>query len=1002
MYFATSYEQDFDDLMMHLKAKYPKELFNLEGIGKQLDMCEFSRNFFSSKVTADASIDANANVDDISVIAYNTELPKPFFKINSYYVLWKEIKRLYGMELANKVVEMQLTGDIYIHDFHGVAAGEPYSYYGKTVLAVKVNEEILYTTIEELYDILKNQFPETIIDENATQVGLKNVQIVDDGNKWTNVSRILKHRSHTNLIGLETKNGCCTIVTSDHPVILDDNEKYANQLCLSDRLKISNNTLPIGEDSEECITEEYAYFIGFLIGDGWLTINKGKNVDIRSANISIRQNDIENTKIYKIVCDLFDNVRILKDGTQITFGYKSDVEKLLSIGIGSQNKKMPNDILNYGIKNIKSLIAGIIDSDGNINTNGVCTIRLTSFALIQQLGELFRTLGLGKTRTSFCGRYHSVNGYKSNFDIYRLSCRLTDKDLILLSDKVFQNQDTIYKNMNVDGRFETNELHKIIELNTPEYVYDITTETGHFHCQGLIQHNCFNYTTYDIMTKGLPMVKKVKSLPPKYLYSFKSQLEQFTVIASNSTLGATGLADMLVVMSYYMKNILENKADANFHFATEEDCWKYLKENLVSFIYTINQPMRANQSPFTNVSVYDKYFLEKLAGDYIFPDGSSPDIEVIQKIQDIYLDIMNEELRRTPLTFPVTTACFSIDEDKNIKDEEFLRNIAEKNKEFGFINIYCGDSSTLSSCCRLRSEQKSEYFNSFGSGSSKIGSLGVVSINFPRLAIKYQDKEEFLRQLEEMVVICAKINNAKRKIVNKRILNGNAPLYTLGYMDLSKQYSTCGVNGFNECIEILGENILEEDGQKLALEILDTINGTNAKMQKQYDAPHNCEQVPGENMSIKMASKDKLMGYQDKYDIYSNQFIPLITNADLLDRIKLQGLFDSHFSGGAICHLNVDSPIEKTEDIMDLIRTAAKMGVVYHAINYVLSECEDGHMTVSNDDVCTICGKNIVNKYTRVVGFLTNVKNWHKVRREQDFPNRQFYEGNEIGRIQGR
>ena len=581
MYFATSYEQDFDDLMMHLKAKYPKELFDMEGIGKQLDMCEFSRNFFSSKVTADASIDANANVDDISVIAYNTEMPKPFFKINSYYILWKEMKRLYDLATANTIVEMQLNGDIYIHDFHGVAAGEPY---------------------------------------------------------------------------------------------------------------------------------------------------------------------------------------------------------------------------------------------------------------------------------------------------------------------------------------------------------------------------CFNYTTYDIMTKGLPMVKKVKSLPPKYLYSFKSQLEQFTVIASNSTLGATGLADMLVVMSFYMQNILDTKSDANFHFATEEDCWRYLRENLVSFIYTINQPMRANQSPFTNVSVYDKYFLEKLVGDYIFPDGSSPDIEIIQKIQDIYLDIMNEELRRTPLTFPVTTACFSIDEDKNIKDEDFLRNIAEKNKEFGFINIYCGDSSTLSSCCRLRSEQKSEYFNSFGSGSSKIGSLGVVSINFPRLAIKYPDKEEFLKQLEEMVIICAKINNAKRKIVNKRIVNGNAPLYTLGYMELSKQYSTCGVNGFNECIELLGENILEEEGQKLALRILDTINDVNAKMQKYYDAPHNCEQVPGENMSIKMASKDKLMKYQDKYDIYSNQFIPLVTNADMLDRIKLQGLFDSHFSGGAICHLNVESPIEKTEDIMDLIRTAAKMGVVYHAINYVLSECENGHI----------------------------------------------------------
>lgn len=176
------------------------------------------------------------------------------------------------------------------------------------------------------------------------------------------------------------------------------------------------------------------------------------------------------------------------------------------------------------------------------------------------------------------------------------------------------------------------------------------------------------------------------------------------------------------------------------------------------------------------------------------------------------------------------------------------------------------------------------------------------------------------------------------------------------------------VNGFNECIELLGENILEENGQKLGLEILEVINSCNKKFQRQYDAPHNCEQVPGESMSVKMADKDKLLGYQNSYNIYSNQFIPLITNADMLDRIRLQGMFDKHFSGGAICHLNVDTPINNTEDIMNLIKITAKMGVVYHAINYVLQECEDRHMTVGNNDTCTICNKPIKNKYTRVVG----------------------------------
>jgi ribonucleoside-triphosphate reductase (formate) len=632
MYFRTTYDSNFDDLYMHLKTKYPDKLFDLEGIGKQMDMSEFSKNFFASKVNSDASIDANANVDDVSVITYTVELPKPFFKLNSYYILWKELKRLYGLETANKIIEMQLSGDIYIHDFHGFAAGIPY---------------------------------------------------------------------------------------------------------------------------------------------------------------------------------------------------------------------------------------------------------------------------------------------------------------------------------------------------------------------------CFNYSTYDILTKGLPMVKKIKSVPAKYLHAFKSQLEQFIIIASNSTLGATGLADLLIILSYYANNILKTKSDAHYHFVTKEDCWTYIKEMLTSFIYSVNFSLRANQSPFTNVSVYDKYFLESLCGDYIFPDGSTPDIKTVQKIQEIYLDIMNQEMERTPVTFPVTTACFSIDENNDIRDEEFLDFIAEKNKKFGFINIYCGDTATLSSCCRLRSNRETEYFNSFGSGSSKIGSLGVCTINLPRLASKNKDdKTSFIENLKVLIDVCAKINNSKRRIVDKRIKNGNEPLYELGFMELSKQYSTVGINGLNECLEIMGYNVLEESGQEFVLEILDAINSENSKFEKQYNSPHNVEQVPGENASIKIAEKDKLLGYQTNYNIYSNQFIPLTTNADVLDRIYLQGMFDKHFTGGAICHINIETAITDKEQIKNLIRSIAKQGVIYHAINYNLQECENGHMTVGKKDICSICGKPITNNYTRVVGFLTNTKNWHKVRRDEDYPNRQWYSVN--------
>lgn len=634
MYFKATYDPRFDDLLMHLRGKYPEKLFDLEGIGKQTDMQKFSEDFFKVSTTSDISIDANSNVDDISVIAYEHELPKPFLKINSYFLLWKELLKQFDLGTANLVIEKQISGDIYIHDFHGIGAGKPY---------------------------------------------------------------------------------------------------------------------------------------------------------------------------------------------------------------------------------------------------------------------------------------------------------------------------------------------------------------------------CFNYSTYDIMLKGLPMVKKIKSGPPKYLYAFKSQLEQFVTIASNSTLGATGLADMFIVMSYYVKNILRDSGDAHFKLASQEDCWEYVKQNLASFIYTINQPMRGNQSPFTNVSVYDDEFLKQIIGDYIFPDGTTPDIEIVKKIQVMFLELMNDELRRTPITFPVTTACMAVDDEGNLLDRESAKLFAHYNKEFGFINLYHGKSSTLSSCCRLRSDTSNEYFNSFGSGSSKIGSLGVVSLNLPRAALTSAGiEEEFFKTVEELVSIAGKVNFIKRQIVKRRIDNGNHPLYTLGFCDLDKQYSTIGINGFYECLKYMDYDILTEEGTAFGLKVIDFINELNDELGRGYNMPTNCEQVPGESMSVKMAEKDKLLEYQNDCNIYSNQFIPLITNADMLDRIYLQGKFDSHFSGGAICHINVESKIEDEEQILNLIEACAKKGVIYWAINYNLQQCVDGHMTIGKGETCSVCGGKIENEYIRVVGFLTNTKNWNKTRREEDYPNRQFYGGQEL------
>ena len=607
---------------------------------------------------------------------------------------------------------------------------------------------------------------------------------------------------------------------------------------------------------------------------------------------------------------------------------------------------------------------------------------------------------------SDCGtEIFDIEGIGKQLDISEYGRKFFSNSKNIADDSVDANANVddvtvvAYENESVKPLFRLNSLYLLWKELTKLYGEQFAQEVVESQILGDVYINdlsgvqkpyCYNFSAYDVMTKGLPFVKKVDSKPPKYLSSFCGQMVHFTSYASNQVLGAVGIADLLIVMSYYVKKELELLP------SNPEYVWRQVKQEIQSLVYSMNQPFRGGlQSGFYNVSIYDREFLESLKDDYMFPDGSNPDIELVQQLQDLFVDIMNEELRRTTPTFPVTTLCLCVDENKNIKDQDFLRHMSKKNMDFAFMNIYAGTTGTLSSCCRLRSNKENQYIgytNSFGGASTQIGSFGVVTLNLPRAAhYSGGDVEEFLDRVAELVHISVKINNAKRELIKKRIAVHALPLYDYGFMSLQKQYATTGLNGINEAVEILGYDILTHDGQRIVSKLLQTVNEINDMYDEEMKYAHNCEQTPSESSAIRAAAKDHFLGINTQYDLYSNQFIPLITDADMLDRIQLQGLFDSQFSGGAIAHLNVEDRITDVDQLVDLINLTVKMGVVYHAINYMLQKCENGHMTVGKRDVCPICNSKITDNYTRIVGFLVNTKNAHKVRRELDIPNRQFY-----------
>ena len=510
---------------------------------------------------------------------------------------------------------------------------------------------------------------------------------------------------------------------------------------------------------------------------------------------------------------------------------------------------------------------------------------------------------------------------------------------------------------------------------------------------------CFNHSCLAIATQGLVGIDdKNNTLPPKYLRSYFDIIEAYLLIAGNATAGATGISNLLVVASVFLKKMInKGYVDSHVCLKSEEDCWIYLKEELTSFIYKLNQPCRGNQSLFTNISVYDDKFLETIIPETVlFIDGEmyGTDIDTVRRVQEIYLDIMNEEQNRVIHTFPVTTACFSSKYNKEtgkneIQDKKFLDFICKKNEQSGFINIYAGDTATLSSCCRLRSDKNNAFFNSFGGASDSIGSMGVVCINLPQLAYRFKDDIESLKtELKHLVELAQEVNYAKRCLLKVSIKKGHLPLYTNGYMDLSKQFSTTGFVGLYNLVEILGKDITTPEGLKLAEEVLSVIENTNDEISEKYKLPVNLEGIPAENTASKLALKDKILGYNNEYSLYSNQFIPLSKRCNLLDRIKLSAVLDQKCSGGSIMHVTTDGKIS-LDTMKDIVQSIIESGVKYFAFNYEINQCKDCEkIFVGKNNFCPECNGENIEKYMRVVGFLTKKSSWSDVRQAED---RQYY-----------
>lgn len=497
-----------------------------------------------------------------------------------------------------------------------------------------------------------------------------------------------------------------------------------------------------------------------------------------------------------------------------------------------------------------------------------------------------------------------------------------------------------------------------------------------------------------LATEGLFFIEGYNNQPPKHLTTYFDDVVEFVSFLSNRQSGAVGMPNILIWAYYFWKNDV-----ANGYYLKDPDT--YLRQNFQKLIYRLNQPfLRIDQCAFTNVSIFDRPYLESLFGGVVFPDGSYAidQIEELIKCQQVFMEVVSEIRDEQMFTFPVLTYSLLYQDNKFV-DEPFARWCSSHNIKWSDSNFFVSDNvGVLSNCCRLLSDTKKldAFINSIGGTALSVGSCRVSTINLVRIAYESEfDKKKYLKILKDRVLLDCKALTSMRHIIERNIEKGLLPNYQDGAVELDKQFCTIGGIGMYEVMDLFGLIHTDEFGNKsysdeavdFASQILDTINAVKDNFE--CDFSFNVEMIPAENCAGVICTADNLLFEQDKYFIYSNQWIPLTEKCTIQEKCRLGHLFDAKCGGGCIAHIDIENRFPNEETAWNMLNYVASQGVIYFAFTTKINVCEDKHAFIGTQN-CPQCGKPMNDQYSRVVGFYTPVSGYQAIRKKE-FNKRQWY-----------
>lgn len=629
-----------------------------------------------------------------------------------------------------------------------------------------------------------------------------------------------------------------------------------------------------------------------------------------------------------------------------------------------------------------------------------------------------------RERIDYMNSYSSSSKNASSSSETDANANVSMKNVANLEGEVYKTTNRVIQRQRMKDK-----LYELYPNIAKQYEEDLKNHIIYTHDEAstpVLKPYCMAVTLYPLMTEGVGNIDGVTPTAPNDIASFSGQVTNLAFLLSSQCKGAVAFGDYFVAFNYYVvKEFGEiwyeklNCISTSEHHIISRTIKDSIEKGMKQFIWGVNQPAgnRSYNSPFTNVSWYDKYYFKSLFEDFYYPDGSKPKWKQIDTLQRMFMELMRKIRLIKPITFPVTTMAL-VHNNKEYLDNDYKELCAEEWAKGGSFFCYTSDNpSSLASCCRVLNEMSNNTFSSTtGMTGVMTGSCNVITLNINRIVQDwfknydnnitpssvskyskdlYPSLKWYLQTILDRVY---KYHIAYKTMLYELEDKGMLAASNGGYIYIKKLYSTIGVIGYTEAAQFLG---LEINNNKEYKEFLQLVLGTIKEQNKIHSIKDkkrpflfNSEAVPGEGLGIKLYNWDKKDGYivpknQNLYNCYF--YNPWTTDTSVLDKIKLHGKdINNYTDGGQACHLNLDTHLSK-EQYLKLLDVAKDEGCNYFTFNIPISECKKCHHVVNAPiKRCPICNSEDIKYYTRIIGYLTAVDNW-STDRQEEFKHRKYY-----------